>query len=60
MYTSCQGTMQHLDHCAQACRWEQGEEADMAQWPGWSYSQGQVLASSLSLSEKAISPFPSF
>lgn len=37
MDTSCQGKMQYLEQCAWACRWEQGEEANMAQWPGWSY-----------------------
>ena len=53
--TSCQDEMLHVGQCAQACRWEQGEEADMVQWPGWSYSQGKVLAFSLSLWEGNLS-----
>ena len=55
--TSCQDEMLHVGQCAQACRWEQGEEADMVQWPGWSYSQGKVLAFSLSLRRQSF-PFP--
>lgn len=51
MYASCQGKMQYLEPCSQACRWEQDEEADMAQWPACSCSQGKLLAASLSLSE---------
>lgn len=59
LYVSCQGKMQHLEQCARACRWEQGEEVTRF--------DGQVIATdkgrfwhSASLSEKAIFPVPSF
>lgn len=50
-YASCQGKMQHLELCSQACRWEPCEEASMAQWPGWNYIQGKVLVFRLFLWE---------
>lgn len=56
-YASCQGRMQYLEWCTQACRWEQGEEANMAQLPRWTYIQGRVLAFTLSLRRRLPSPF---